>query len=183
MRETRGRLGRNVAFGAVLALLAGLQAGVTFSQAAEIPSFCHGGRLTLEGSTAFAPVAGQIGRAYAGTCPGAVISVTAISTFNGLNALNNAGSSRAATTQLAMSGGPAPGGYPALAGQPVAVIIFAIVVNKLPGHRHVPGHLAQRLLHPVRRPAAGADDHPVPRVGPGQSPVTVTCAGCSTVNR
>jgi hypothetical protein len=43
VRETRGRgrLARNIVFGA---LLAGLQAGVTFSQAAEIPSFCHAGR-------------------------------------------------------------------------------------------------------------------------------------------
>ena len=32
-----------------------------------------------------------------------------------------------------MSDGPAPGGYPALAGHPVAVIIFAIVVNKQAG--------------------------------------------------
>jgi len=135
VRETRGRgrLARNVAFGGAVALLLGLQAGVTFSQAAELPAFCQAGRLTLEGSTAFAPVAEQIGRAYSGACPGAVISVTAISTFNGLNALNNAGSKRAATTQLAMSDGPAPGGYPALAGHPVAVIIFAIVVNKQAG--------------------------------------------------
>ena len=135
VRETRGRgrLARNAAFGGALALLLGLQAGVTFSQAAELPPFCHAGQLTLEGSTAFAPVAEQIGRAYSGACPGAVISVTAISTFNGLNALNNAGSKRAATTQLAMSDGPAPGGYPALAGHPVAVIIFAIVVNKQAG--------------------------------------------------
>lgn len=29
-----------------------------------------------------------------------------------------------------MSDGPAPVGYPALAGHPVAVIIFAVVVNK-----------------------------------------------------
>jgi len=140
VRETRGRgrLARNVAFGGAVALLLGLQAGVTFSQAAELPAFCQAGRLTLEGSTAFAPVAEQIGRAYSGACPGAVISVTAISTFNGLNALNSAGSSRAgskraATTQLAMSDGPAPGGYPALVGHPVAVIIFAIVVNKQAG--------------------------------------------------
>jgi hypothetical protein len=42
-----------------------------------------------------------------GRLPGAVISVTAISTFNGLNALNNAGSKQAATAQLAMSDGPA----------------------------------------------------------------------------
>jgi hypothetical protein len=109
VRETRGRgrLARNAAFGGALALLLGLQAGVTFSQAAELPPFCHAGRLTLEGSTAFAPVARQIGQAYSAACPGAVISVTAISTFNGLNALNNAGSKQAATAQLAMSDGPA----------------------------------------------------------------------------
>lgn len=64
------------------------------------PAFCHAGRLTLEGSTAFAPVARQIGQAYSAACPGAVVSVTAISTFNWLNALNNAGSKQAATAQL-----------------------------------------------------------------------------------
>ena len=32
-----------------------------------------------------------------------------------------------------MSDGPAPGGYPALTGHPVAVIIFAVVVNKQAG--------------------------------------------------
>jgi ABC-type phosphate transport system substrate-binding protein len=134
VRETRGRgrLARNISFGAALALLLGIQAGVTFSQAAAMPSFCHGGRLTLEGSTAFAPVARQIGGAYSGACPGADIAVTAISTFNGLNALNTGGQ-RDAATQIAMSDGLAPGGYPALDGHPVAVIIFAIVVNKQAG--------------------------------------------------
>ena len=134
VRETRGRgrLARNFAFGVVLATLLGLQAGVTFSQAAEIPPYCHTGHLTLEGSTAFAPAAQQIGQSYSSACPGAVITVTAISTFNGLNALSAAGGAHAAT-QLAMSDGPAPSGYTALTGHPVAVIIFALVANKHDG--------------------------------------------------
>jgi len=39
-----------------------------------VPPSCVGGRLTLDGSTAFAPAATQIGRAYHRTCPGASIS-------------------------------------------------------------------------------------------------------------
>ena len=35
-----------------------------------------------------------------------------------------------ATEQLAMSDGKAPDGYPTLKGNPVAVILFAVVVNK-----------------------------------------------------
>jgi ABC-type phosphate transport system substrate-binding protein len=58
--------------------------------------------------------------------------VSAIATFNGLNAVNSAGSGKhgPATPAIAMSDGPAPRGYPALAGHPVAVIIFAVVANK-----------------------------------------------------
>ena len=125
----RGPLVRNIAFGAVVALLVGVQAGITFGQGPSASSSCASGRLTLEGSTAFAPVAQQIGQAYASMCRGASISVSAIATFNGLNAVNSAvhGSG---TQQIAMSDGPAPDGYPALVGHPVAVIIFAVVVNK-----------------------------------------------------
>jgi ABC-type phosphate transport system substrate-binding protein len=67
--------------------------------------------------------------------------VSAIATFNGLNAVNSdpAGTTSAAaaaipatrpTSQIAMSDGPAPKGYPALAGHPVAVVVFAVVANK-----------------------------------------------------
>jgi hypothetical protein len=143
VHESRGRgpVARNIVFGTVLTLLVGAQAGVSFSQGASMPSSCGTGRLTLEGSTAFAPVAQQIGQAYTSICRGAAISVNAISTFNGLNALNSAGSAgsaasasgakrQAATAQVAMSDGPAPGGYPALVGHPVGVIIFGVMVNK-----------------------------------------------------
>jgi phosphate transport system substrate-binding protein len=131
----RGPTARNIMFGAALALLVGIQAGVTFSQAAAIPSSCGSGRLALEGSTAFAPVAQQIAEEYMSMCHTAIISVSAIATFNGLNAVNSAGGSKqpAGTTQIAMSDGPAPSGYPGLAGHPIAVIIFAVVVNRQVG--------------------------------------------------
>jgi phosphate transport system substrate-binding protein len=128
----RGPLARNIAFGTVLALLVGVQAGITFGQSPAVPSSCASGRLLLEGSTAFAPVAQEIAAAYSSTCRGASISVSAIATFNGLNAVNSAahGSAGSAAQQIAMSDGPAPGGYPALVGHPVAAIIFAVVVNR-----------------------------------------------------
>lgn len=128
VHEARGRgpVARNIMFGTVLALLVGMQAGVTFGQGTPLPSSCGSGRLTLEGSTAFAPVAQQIGQAYTGICRGAGISVDAISTFNGLNALNSAGTVTSAKRQP----GPAPSGYAGLVGHPVGVIIFGVVVSK-----------------------------------------------------
>jgi phosphate transport system substrate-binding protein len=138
----RGPLARNIALGAVLTLLVGVQAGISFGQPPVVPASCAAGQLLLEGSTAFAPVATRIGKADTSMCPGASISVSAIATFNGLNAVN--GSDPAGTTsaeaaaipakrpasQIAMSDGPAPKGYPALVGHPVAVIVFAVVANK-----------------------------------------------------
>jgi ABC-type phosphate transport system substrate-binding protein len=137
----RSPLVQNVVFGSILLLLVGTQAGMTFSQAATLPSYCASGRLNLSGSTAFAPTAQQIAAHYMAVCPGAAISVSAIATFNGLNAVeaqdgteqSRATQSRAAdppAEQMAMSDGQAPGGYATLKGNPVAVILFAVVVNK-----------------------------------------------------
>lgn len=146
-----GPLTQNLAFGSVLLLLVGIQAGITFSQAPALPSYCASGRLALSGSTAFAPTAQEIAAAYGAACRGAAISVSATATFNGLNAVaahdsaaqggagqNPAGQSSAGPSstgdppaeQMAMSDGPAPAGYPTLKGNPVAVILFAVVVNR-----------------------------------------------------
>ncbi|HEY6495209.1 MAG TPA: substrate-binding domain-containing protein [Trebonia sp.] len=131
-----GRLTQNLAFGSVLLVLLGVQAGITFSQGPMLPSYCASGRLALSGSTAFAPTARQIATAYTTACRGADVSVSPIATFNGLNVVAGqgaAGASGAAdppTEQMAMSDGPAPPGYPTLKGNPVAVILFAVVVNK-----------------------------------------------------
>ena len=139
----RGPFARNVAFASVLLLLFGVQAGITFAQSAALPAYCASGRLLLEGSTAFAPTARSISQEYMSLCPGASISVSANGTFNGLNAVAataKPGPSGAAATppgagtqEMAMSDGPVPAGYPTLLGHPVAVIIFAVVVNRKAG--------------------------------------------------
>jgi len=140
--RVRGPLLQNIAFGSVLLLLVGIQAGITFGQAAALPSYCASGNLAVEGSTAFAPTAQMIASAYTAVCRGATISVSGIATFNGLNAVAAQESSRladpadppsgqaAGTEQMAMSDGKAPAGYNGLVGNPVAVIRFAVVVNK-----------------------------------------------------
>jgi ABC-type phosphate transport system substrate-binding protein len=55
--------------------------------------------------------------------------------FTGLNALASAGTQQpqAAASQLAMSDGSAPSGYPSLVAHPVGVIAFTVVVNKQAG--------------------------------------------------
>jgi phosphate transport system substrate-binding protein len=130
-----GPLTQNVVFGSVILLLFGIQAGITFSQAATLPTYCASGRLALSGSTAFAPTAQEIASAYTAACHGAAISVSATATFNGLNAVVAQGSPQPSSAgdppaeQMAMSDGPKPSGYSSLTGDPVAVILFAVVVN------------------------------------------------------
>jgi phosphate transport system substrate-binding protein len=85
----------------LLVLLSGPGKGV-LGRGPLTPSSCGTGRLVLEGSTAFAPVATQVGGGYTSACRDATISVA----------------------------GPAPTGYPALIGHPIAVILFGVVLNK-----------------------------------------------------
>jgi phosphate transport system substrate-binding protein len=122
-----------VSAGFILLLLVGLLLGLLLSPspATQAASPCVGGQLTLTGSTAFAPVAAQIAKAYMAGCPAAHITVAADNSgsVNGLNTLNGAGP-RSAGTLIAMSDGPAPAdGYRALDGVPVAIITFEVVLN------------------------------------------------------
>jgi ABC-type phosphate transport system substrate-binding protein len=131
----RGPVARNVVFGTLLAVLAGAQAGVAFGEGPPIPSSCRGGHIAIEGSTAFAPAATQLAQAYTAVCRDASITVTANATFNGLDALSTPPSRKGdpPAVQIAMSDGLAPAGYSALVGHPVAVIVFAVVVNRQAG--------------------------------------------------
>jgi len=153
VHETRRRSprSRNLAFGTLLALLIGAQAGVALGEGPPIPSSCRSGQLSIQGSTAFQPVAQQVAKAYSGTCRDADIAVTGTGSYNGLTALSDsattsgpsgvalgaaavsAPSSGAGAVQIAMSDGSAPSGYHGLVGHPVAVIIFAVVVNRSTG--------------------------------------------------
>jgi phosphate transport system substrate-binding protein len=134
-RRTSPRV-RNIAFGTALALLVGAQAGVALGEGPPVPAFCRSGQLTVQGSSAFAPAASQIAQDYMGTCPGTTISVTGNGSFFGIDALNASGAGTAHSTgqvQIAMSDGPAPPGFGALKARTVAVIIFAVVVNRQTG--------------------------------------------------
>jgi ABC-type phosphate transport system substrate-binding protein len=156
---------RNLVFGTVLALLVGAQAGVAVGEGPPIPSSCRAGQLAIQGSTAFQPVAQQVARAYSGTCRDAAISVTGTGSYNGLTALSDsaagagpsgvalgaaaasAPSSGAGAVQIAMSDGAAPPGYHGLVGHPVAVIVFAVVVNKRTGVFNLTAGQIQGIFH------------------------------------
>ena len=117
----------------VLLLLGGLLLGLLLSPSPTTPTAasCVGGHLTLTGSTAFAPVAARIAKAYDNGCPAAriVVAPDNSGSVNGLNTLVGAGPA-ASGSEIAMSDGLAPaGGYRVLHGTPVAIITFEVVVN------------------------------------------------------
>jgi phosphate transport system substrate-binding protein len=128
---------------AIPVALIGLIVGQLASQPASLvvgAKSCAGGRLTLIGSTAFAPVATTIATAYHTSCPTASITVAPDSNGSifGLTTLANEGKRKAASV-IAMSDGPAPSGstYTPLRGKPIAIIIFTVVVNKGIGLRNL----------------------------------------------
>jgi ABC-type phosphate transport system substrate-binding protein len=127
----RGPNTRSMLFGGSVALpLAGLLLGLLVSLNPPPGSQCTGGSLQVEGSTAFAPAAQQIARQYMASCHAAHITVSAIGSVAGLNALAAQGA-RNPGAAIAMSDGPAPPGhqYIPLSPTPIGVIIFTVVVN------------------------------------------------------
>ena len=127
---------------AVPVALIGLIIGQLVSQpslSAVAAKSCAGGRLSLIGSTAFAPVAHTIAAAYQKSCPEARITVTPDSNGSvfGLTTLVGDGQASRAAGVIAMSDGPAPPDptYRPLRGRPIAIIIFTAAVNKGVGLR------------------------------------------------
>ncbi|MGD0605305.1 MAG: substrate-binding domain-containing protein [Streptosporangiaceae bacterium] len=115
-------------------LLTGLILGLLLSPpppAAVTAIACHGGNLTLIGSTAFSPVARTIAGGYEKGCPAVRITVPASNSGSGigLRDLLAAGTRGQAAGLIAMSDGPAPAADRGLAGSPVAIIIYTIIVN------------------------------------------------------
>jgi ABC-type phosphate transport system substrate-binding protein len=128
----------------VLALVGAVQSLLTFSRDDDVraaPLDCARGRLTLSGSTAFAPVLKEAAKQYAKTCPGAHIS-TSDSDFGGsgpgLRALADAGDraspadgdGKGLGDRLTFSDGAKPAGYPRLLPRPVALSLFTLVVSE-----------------------------------------------------
>ncbi|MFE9250955.1 substrate-binding domain-containing protein [Streptomyces sp. NPDC007088] len=95
------------------------------------PRGCATGTLTLTGSTAFRPVAGELGQKYEAECPGSRIRVETRGSTEGIKRLTETGSATksGSPATIAFSDGAKPAGYPRLQGHRVAVSVFSLVVN------------------------------------------------------
>lgn len=125
-RKTMGYLAVSVAL--VGALIAFIISGVGPSISQNTAVQCVSGTISIAGSTAFQPAIAEIAGLYHRMCPGATITVVGTGSIAGVNALND-GSVDAAM----YDGTPTLGAYPKLVPHPVAVVEFAIVVNKQTG--------------------------------------------------
>ncbi|MEJ2852117.1 MULTISPECIES: substrate-binding domain-containing protein [unclassified Saccharothrix] len=95
-------------------------------------SDCAAGRLVVEGSSAFAPVAEKVAASYMDKCGDAEVTVAGVSTYTGLDRLvDSAGSG---VSRIAMTDGPADGPkYNRLVPHPVGTATFALVAHKSAG--------------------------------------------------
>ena len=124
-----GRFRAGLALVVLLALVFSVAGGVALANRALTPApACAPGKVEFDGSTAFAPIINEVATEYEQDCPQAQITVRAIGSAEGLTALRH-GSNE--TPVVAMLDGQ-PQGLPSsqYAGQPVGVIIFAVVGNR-----------------------------------------------------
>ncbi|MGH3566755.1 MAG: PstS family phosphate ABC transporter substrate-binding protein [Pseudonocardia sp.] len=93
---------------------------------------CSGGDLRVVGSSAFAPVVDEISDSYANSCSGARFEIAAIGSLEGIREVRDA---QAVDRQrlLAVSDGAAIGPSEQLKRQEIAVLIYALVVNRAAG--------------------------------------------------
>jgi phosphate transport system substrate-binding protein len=117
--------------GSLLALLMFQSFGTQLWQDHPLPRGCAQGTLTVVGSTAFSPVARDLGGAYESDCPGATIQVAAEGSGRGTGTLREAGEAAkgAFPPYLAFSDGPDGDGDPKLKEHLVALSVFTMVVN------------------------------------------------------
>ncbi|WP_234010546.1 PstS family phosphate ABC transporter substrate-binding protein [Streptomyces sp. SPB074] len=103
----------------------------------RLPLGCATGRLTLTGSTAFAPAVRDAARAYEKECPGAGVEVAAAGSGEGIETLTERGLAAKGRfpSVIAFSDGPATGAAPRLSRRPVALTAFTVVVNAKLGRR------------------------------------------------
>lgn len=113
---------------AVAALLVGTTGGVWLANRVLDPvAVCANGTLTVEGSTAFAPIATEVKNAYEQSCPNAAITVVADGSRVGVDHLSANGS----TSTIAMSDGrPAQPVDAKLNRHAAGVVLFAVVANR-----------------------------------------------------
>lgn len=94
----------------------------------QTADYCASGELTIKGSSAFMPVAKNIGDAYTGVCRQAKVIPQVTGSLDGVRAVQLAtGATRSGLATL--SDGPAQGGTDGLDSKPVAVLIYSVVTN------------------------------------------------------
>ncbi|MFF2326671.1 MULTISPECIES: substrate-binding domain-containing protein [unclassified Streptomyces] len=96
------------------------------------PIGCARGRLTVTGSTAFAPVVRELAKKYEKECEGSTVTVDAHGSNAGIRELADRGATAGRSGSpalIALSDGPKPDGFPQLRETRVAVSLFHLVVN------------------------------------------------------
>jgi phosphate transport system substrate-binding protein len=127
----RGPGRRTLMFGALSLVLVGALVALFAVDLLQPPHNCASGQLRIIGSTAVEPTMKELRSAYSAECKSADIVIAANGSRSGTRMLNDTGASdhAAAEKMIAMSDGPAEG-EPDLQGQAVAVVVFAVVVNR-----------------------------------------------------
>ncbi|MFE0190856.1 substrate-binding domain-containing protein [Streptomyces sp. NPDC058989] len=126
----------SLALGGTFIVLLGLLGGLLLSgRVTPVPGECAAGRLTVDGSTAFAPPIREIARQYRARCADADVTVLESGSLSGLGNLSR--EAGPASTEgpgfIAVSDVPAPSLYRRLEGDPVGVIVLSLVANDKAG--------------------------------------------------
>ncbi|WP_407286542.1 PstS family phosphate ABC transporter substrate-binding protein [Streptomyces sp. BP-8] len=126
----------SLALGGTFIVLLGLLGGLLLSgRVTPVPGECAAGRLTVDGSTAFAPPMREIARQYRARCADAEVTVLESGSLSGLGNLNREAGPASAEGPgfIAVSDVPAPSLYRRLEGNPVGVIVLSLVANDKAG--------------------------------------------------
>ncbi|MFD6156822.1 PstS family phosphate ABC transporter substrate-binding protein [Nocardia sp. NPDC060256] len=111
-----------------LVLVIAVQLIVAAVEPAPAPLECASGKLTVVGSSAFAPVVREAADFYEKRCTGTQFAFNFEGTERGLDRLAEEGKDNPAL--LAISDGPKGSGYPTLVYRPLALSLFTVIVNK-----------------------------------------------------
>lgn len=127
----RGPGRRTLIFGATTLVLVGALVAFFLVDVVQPPDNCASGQLRVIGSTAVEPTMTELRSAYATDCTRADITIAANGSLSGVQDLVELGAkdAKAASHVIAMSDGAAADA-PNLSGESVAVVMFAVVVNR-----------------------------------------------------
>ncbi|MFE3173760.1 PstS family phosphate ABC transporter substrate-binding protein [Amycolatopsis sp. NPDC059090] len=99
---------------------------------------CGSGSLAVHGSSAFAPIMKGIATEYQGQCPGSTIATQAVGSVSAMRELGPLPAEQKDSLAV-LSDGKAADAGPDLVTQPVAVLVYSLVLNKSVGLDHLTG--------------------------------------------